>query len=57
MEKLDLKTRFQRWSLVELKLYLKDLEEEVENNTINEEEKLCIEPIKIEIEKRSEKKW
>lgn len=49
--------RFKRWSLVELKLYLKDLEEKVENNTINEEEKLCIEPIKIEIEKRSEKKW
>ena len=48
-----LKRRFQKWSLVELKMYKEELEEKIKNNTITSEEKLCLPFIKEEIERRS----
>ena len=48
-----LKRRFQKWTKIELKLYLEELEEKHRNNTITSEEKLLVQPIKEEIERRS----
>ena len=48
-----LKRRFQKWTKIELKLYLEELEEKDRNNTITSEEKLLVQPIKEEIERRS----
>ena len=47
-----LKRRFQKWTKTELKLYLEELEEKHRNNTITSEEKLLVQPIKEEIERR-----
>lgn len=52
-EKTELKERFKKWALVELKLYLEELEEKHRNNTITSEEKLLVQPIREEIEGRS----
>ena len=43
----------QKWANIELKLYLKELEEKHRNNTITAEEKLLVQPIREEIERRS----
>ena len=48
-----LERRFQKWSLVELKMYKEELEEKIKNNTITAEEKLLVQPIREEIERRS----
>ena len=48
-----LKRRFQKWAKIELKLYLEELEEKHRNNTITSEEKLLVQPIREEIERRS----
>ena len=48
-----LERRFQKWSLVELKMYKDELEEKIKNNSITSEEKLCLPFIKEEIERRS----
>ena len=48
-----LKRRFQKWANIELKLYLEELEEKHRNNTITAEEKLLVQPIREEIERRS----
>lgn len=48
-----LKRRFQKWANIELKLYLEELEEKHRNNTITSEEKLLVQPIREEIERRS----
>ena len=48
-----LKRRFQKWANIELKLYLEELEEKYRNNTITSEEKLLVQPIREEIERRS----
>ena len=48
-----LKRRFQKWTKIELKLYLEELEERHRNNTITAEEKLLVQPIREEIEMRS----
>ena len=47
-----LKRRFQKWTKIELKLYLEELEEKHRNNTITSEEKLLVQPIREEIERR-----
>ena len=47
-----LERRFQKWSLVELKMYKEELEEKIKNNTITAEEKLLVQPIREEIERR-----
>lgn len=47
-----LERRFQKWSLVELKMYKEELEEKIKNNTITSEEKLCVQPVREEIERR-----
>lgn len=52
-EETELKERFQKWANIELKLYLKELEEKHKNNTITAEEKLLVQPIREEIERRS----
>ena len=52
-EKTELKERFQKWANIELKLYLEELEEKHRNNTITSEEKLLVQPIREEIERRS----
>lgn len=52
-EEIKLKERFKKWALVELKLYLEELEEKHRNNTITSEEKLLVQPIREEIERRS----
>ena len=48
-----LKRRFQKWTKIELKLYLEELEEKHRNNTITSEEKLLVQSIREEIERRS----
>lgn len=47
-----LKRRFQKWSLVELKLYLEELEEKHKKNLLTSEEKLVVQPVREEIERR-----
>lgn len=48
-----LKRRFQNWSKVELRLYLEELEEKMKKNSITNEEKLVVQPIREELERRS----
>jgi hypothetical protein len=48
-----LERRFQKWSLVELKMYRDELEEKIKDNTITSEEKLCVQPVREEIERRT----
>ena len=50
-----LERRFQKWALVELKMYRDELEEKMKNNTITNEEKLCVQPVREEIERRMKK--
>ena len=52
-EKIEVKERFKKWANIELKLYLEELEEKHRNNTITSEEKLLVQPIREEIERRS----
>ena len=52
-EEIKLKERFKKWANIELKLYLEELEEKHRNNTITSEEKLLVQPIREEIERRS----
>ena len=47
-----LERRFQKWSLVELKMYRDELEEKIKSHSISNEEKLCVQPIREEIERR-----
>ena len=47
------KERFKKWANIELKLYLEELEEKHRNNTITSEEKLLVQHIREEIERRS----
>jgi len=47
-----LERRFQKWSLVELKMYRDELEEKIKDHSITNEEKLCVQPVREEIEKR-----
>ena len=47
-----LERRFQKWSLVELKMYRDELEEKIKDHSITDEEKLCVQPIREEIERR-----
>ena len=47
-----LERRFQKWSLVELKMYRDELEEKHKKGTITSEEILCVQPIREEIERR-----
>ena len=48
-----LKRRFQKWTKIELKLYLEELEEKHRNNTITSEEKLLVQQIREEIERKN----
>ena len=52
-EEIKLKERFKKRANIELKLYLEELEEKHRNNTITSEEKLLVQPIREEIERRS----
>lgn len=52
-EEIELKERFKKWANIELKLYLEELEEKHRNNTITSEEKLLVQHIREEIERRS----
>lgn len=47
-----LERRFQKWSLVELKIYRDELEEKIKDHSITNEEKLCVQPVREEIERR-----
>lgn len=47
-----LERRFQKWCLVELKMYRDELEEKIKDHTITNEEKLCVQPVREEIERR-----
>ena len=47
-----LERRFQKWSLVELKMYRDELEKKIKDHSITNEEKLCVQPIREEIERR-----
>ena len=47
-----LERRFKKWSLVELKMYRDELEEKIKGHSISNEEKLCVQPIREEIERR-----
>ena len=47
-----LERRFQKWSLVELKMYRDELEKKIKCHSISNEEKLCVQPIREEIERR-----
>ena len=47
-----LERRFQKWSLVELKMYRDELEEKIKDHSITNEEKLCVQPVREEIERR-----
>lgn len=51
-----LERRFKAWSLIELKLYLEDLEEHIKNKTITNEERLIVQPVREEIERRTKLK-
>ena len=48
-----LERRFQKWSLVELKMYRDELEKKIKDHSISNEEKLCVQPIREEIERRN----
>jgi hypothetical protein len=48
-----LERRFKLWSLVELKLYRDELEEKHLKGTLTNEEKLAVQPVREEIERRT----
>lgn len=48
-----LERRFQKWSLVELKMYRDELEEKIKSHSISNEERLCVQPVREEIERRN----
>lgn len=47
-----LKRRFQKWATIELKLYLEELEENHKKGILTPNEKLCVQPIREEIQRR-----
>ena len=47
-----LERRFQKWSLVELKMYRDELEKKIKDHSITNEEKLSLHHVKEEIERR-----
>lgn len=47
-----LERRFKNWAKIELKIYLEELEEKAKKKTITNEEKLCVQPIREELERR-----
>ena len=51
-----LERRFKNWALVELRLYLAELELKNKEKTITGEEALCIQPIREEIQRREKLK-
>ena len=51
-----LERRFKDWALVELRLYLEELELKNKEKTITGEEALCIQPIREEIQRREKLK-
>ena len=51
-----LERRFKDWTLVELRLYLAELELKNKEKTITGEEALCIQPVREEIQRREELK-
>lgn len=48
-----LERRFQKWSLVELRLYYAELKLKQTEGNITPEERLCVQPVKEEIERRT----
>ena len=48
-----LERRFGSWALVELKMYLEESEQKIKNNTITNDEILCVQPVREEIERRT----
>lgn len=51
-----LERRFKDWTLVELRLYLEELELKNKEKTITGEEALCIQPVREEIQRREKLK-
>lgn len=51
-----LERRFKNWTLVELRLYLAELELKNKEKTITSEEALCIQPVREEIQRREKLK-
>lgn len=51
-----LERRFKNWALVELRLYLAELELKNKEKTIASEEALCIQPVREEIQRREKLK-
>ena len=51
-----LERRFKDWTLVELRLYLAELELKNKEKTITMEEALCIQPVREEIQRREKLK-
>lgn len=51
-----LERRFKDWTLVELRLYLAELELKNKEKTITGEEALCIQPVREEIQRREKLK-
>ena len=51
-----LERRFKDWTLVELRLYLAELELKNKEKTITSEEALCIQPVREEIQPREKLK-
>ena len=51
-----LERRFKDWALVELRLYLEELELKNKEKTITREEALCIQPVREEIQRREKLK-
>ena len=51
-----LERRFKNWALVELRLYLAELELKNKEKTITGEEALCIQPVREEIQRREKLK-
>ena len=51
-----LERRFKNWALVELRLYLVELELKNKEKTITSEEALCIQPVREEIQRREKLK-
>ena len=51
-----LERRFKDWTLIELRLYLAELELKNKEKTITSEEALCIQPVREEIQRREKLK-
>lgn len=51
-----LERRFKGWTLVELRLYLAELELKNKEKTITRDEALCIQPVREEIQRREKLK-